>query len=281
MKKRLLFFLSFILITVFLCGFDSEERKVYDEADLLSEQEEEELQELLVQLAVDAEQDLIVVTTNDNAGKSSQDYADDFYDDHGFGYERKNGSGILLLLNMDDREVYISTAGTAQEKYTDDEIDSTLDVLIPYMKSENYMGACTSFAETAVRCLKGGQTADNGYYDPETDRFVSTEKTGWQKVFSPGRILVNLLIAFAVSVVVVFCIAHNRKTKMSVGSGTYLKDGKLGFRDRGDRFTHTTVVTRHIPKNDGGSGSSGGGGGHSSTHVSSGGHSHGGGGRGF
>ncbi len=283
MKRKRLFgksMLCILLLLVFfsLCGFDSEEQKVYDEAGLLSDQEEAELQELLVKKAQETEQDFIIVTTDDNEGKSARRYADDFYDTHRFGYEKENGSGVLLFLDMDGREVYISTAGTAIQNYTDAEIDSTLDALIPLMKDKDYMGVCRTFIEDAGRHLTGGDEAQNGYYDADSDRFVSTELTGWQKVFTPSRILLHLVVAFVLSGIIVLCIAHNRKTKMSVGSGTYLKDGQLGFRERSDHFTHTTVVTRHIPRNDDSHSS---GGGYSSSHTSSGGHSHGGGGRSF
>ncbi|MCD2492012.1 TPM domain-containing protein [Lacrimispora sp. NSJ-141] len=281
-RKRLIGknMLCILLLFIFfiLCGFDSEEQKIYDEAGLLSGQEEEELQDLLVKKAQETEQDFIIVTTDDNEGKSARSYADDFYDTHKFGYEKENGSGVLLLLDMDGREVYISTAGTAIQNYTDAEIDNTLDSLIPLMKKKDYMGVCRTFIEDAGRRLTGGDEAQNGYYDADSDQFVSAELSGWQKVFTPSRILIHLAAAFVLSGIIVACIAHNRKTKMSVGSGTYLKDGQLGFRARSDRFTHTTVVTRHIPR-DNDSHSSGGG--YSSSHTSSGGHSHGGGGRSF
>lgn len=282
MKKGLVFCLLVFLSVFLFCGFDSEEQKVYDDAGLLSDEEEKELETLLIKTARETEQDLIIVTTDNNEGKSARDYADDFYDENKFGYEKENGSGVLLLIDMDDRELYISTAGTAIEKYTDDEIDVTLDEVAPYLSNGDYMGACTGFVECAGRYLTGGQMAQNGYYDKEQDRFVENNKSeaAWKKALQPSRLLMNLLIAFIISSVIVFIIAHNRKAKMSVGNQTYLKDGGVKIRGKGDHFTHTTVVTRQIPKDNGG-GPGGSSGSHSSSHVSSGGHSHGGGGRSF
>lgn len=284
LKKYLLICLSVLLMMSLFCGFDSRQERVYDEAGLLSDGEEAELTELLVSAAHETKQDFVVVTIDDNMGKSARDYADDFYDDHKFGYEKENGSGVLLLIDMDGREVYISTAGTAIEQYTDREIEWTLDEVVPYLSDGDYMDACTSFVDCAKEYLTGGETSQNGYYDKEQDRFVETDRNGsdepaWKEALRPSRLLINLLIAAVFSAVIVFLIARNRKTKMSVGDHTYLKDGRVKFRDKGDRFTHTTVITRQIPKDNGGG--SGGGGGHSSSHVSSGGHSHGGGGRSF
>ena len=280
-NRQLIFLLAAVLLFLSVCGFDRQEKKVYDDGELLTEAEEAELQKLLVKTAQATEQDLIVVTTQDNQGKEARDYADDFYDDHGFGYEKENGSGVLFLIDMEGRTFYISTAGTAIEKYTDREIEDTLDALTPHMRAGDYAKACFTFVSEAKRCLNGGETAENGSYNPDTDRFeeypAAKGVPGWKKALSPKRLAVVFSISAAISAFVVLIIFWRRKTRMSVNSGTYLKN--LELKERSDRFTHTTVVTREIPKDDGGGGHSGGG--YSSSHTSSGGHSHGGGGRGF
>ena len=112
--KQLSFLLAVAAALMIVCGFDSQEKKVYDDGELLTDAEEERLQELLVETAKRTEQDLIVVTIRDNGGKEAGDYADDFYDEHGFGYEKDNGSGVLFLIDMDARDFYISTAGTEE-----------------------------------------------------------------------------------------------------------------------------------------------------------------------
>ena len=280
LKKWKFFFLAVCAALFLLCGFDSQEKKVYDDGELLTEAEEEELQKLLVSGAQNTEQDLVIVTTDDNGGKEARDYADDFYDQHGFGYEKENGSGVLFLIDMDARTIYISTAGTAIEKYTDMEIEDTLDAIMPSMRSGDYGEACRTFISEAIRCLNGGDVAEDGYYDEKTDRFVEKPADGgWKQALSFKRLAILFSVSAALAAFVVLIISWKRKTRMSVNGGTYLKDGKVDFRERRDQFTHTTVVTRHIPKNNGGGGSSGGG--HSSYHTSSGGHSHGGGGRSF
>ena len=62
--------------------------------------------------------DIVIVITDDVKGKSSMDFADDFYDDNGYGIGF-DSSGLLFLVNMEDREVWISTAGTAIKVFTD------------------------------------------------------------------------------------------------------------------------------------------------------------------
>ena len=290
-KLRKISMLLLLLLTAgtLLCGFDSEEQKVYDDADLLTEEEEAELQDLLVETAQRIEQDLIIVTTDDAEGKSSMEYADDFFDEHGFGYEKSNGSGVLYLIDMDNRQIYISTAGTGIEQYTDNEIESTLDVLYEHVSNQDYYGSCTAFVKEAEKCLIGGESADNGYYDSERESFVDYDSSDYKKIrwqdslaeaFRPGTLFMNLGIAAVIAGIITLIISHNRKTQTTVSSRTYLKQGSLHQNEHTDFFTHTTVVTRKI-EHDNNNSSGGGGGGHSSSHSSSSGASHGGGGRSF
>ena len=51
---------------------------------------------------------------------------DDFYDEHDFGIGSRR-SGALLLIDMDNREAYISTKGYAITLYSDARIEAMLD----------------------------------------------------------------------------------------------------------------------------------------------------------
>ena len=50
--------------------------------------------------------DAVIVTSNNLNGKSQQDYADDYFDYNGYGVG-EDKSGLLLLIDMDDRKVWI------------------------------------------------------------------------------------------------------------------------------------------------------------------------------
>ena len=70
------------------------ETRVFDQANLFSAAEKQELER---QIATEREKmklDLVVVTTNQAGGKSAEAYADDFYDQGGYGYGAKK-SGVL------------------------------------------------------------------------------------------------------------------------------------------------------------------------------------------
>ena len=122
MKNRLKILLCIVLmfcstVTVFATDdyYDSSQSKIYDDADLFSESEKNTLQTKIVNAAPQCKMDIIVVTTNYADGKSSMEYADDFYDNHKFGYEYEHGSGVLALLSCTDLMEPSTVAGVATE----------------------------------------------------------------------------------------------------------------------------------------------------------------------
>lgn len=295
MKKKfspwVILAISILAAALLLCGYSSLEEKVFDQADILDSDEEDDLREDIAELARTMSLDIIIVTTDDAEGKSARDYADDFYDGHGFGYEKSNGSGILFLIDMDNREAYISTAGTAIEMYTDRDIDRMLDDhIMPCMYDGDYYYACLEFLECVETYGTNDDVAHNGYYDKEQDAFIeytpeqirANERAAARKrILSPAGILSRLAISMVIGAAAVGVMMLNVRSQKAAGGRVYLKQGSERVNTRQDYKTNTTVTSRRIPQNDGNSGRSGGGGGHSSSHSSSGGHSHGGGGRSF
>ena len=59
--------------------------RLVDDADLLTDSEEQELNTELDEISEKQQCDVVVVTKNSLDGKSAQDYADDFFDYNGYG----------------------------------------------------------------------------------------------------------------------------------------------------------------------------------------------------
>ena len=109
-------FKSFIFIgaaVFFLCGMTSlaEEKCVFDQADLLNDQEEEALEKLAKEYSEEWDMNFLAVTTEDAEGKSSREYADDFYDT--CFPDASEEDGVLYLIDMENREIYLSASGEA------------------------------------------------------------------------------------------------------------------------------------------------------------------------
>ena len=106
---------------------------VHDMADLLTDEEENDLQNLLADLSSIHGGNHLIVTTDDVEGKTSMEYADDFFDYKGYGPD-----GSLLLINMEDREWWISTTGFMIDVLTDSDISRLGDAVTDDLKNESY-----------------------------------------------------------------------------------------------------------------------------------------------
>ena len=92
--------------------------KIYDFADILTDEEEQKLKEQIDQFINNNNMDMVIVTdsfayTNDSQNEA---YADDFYDYNDFGMTFEYNSGVLLLRNANPSDPYyhMSTTGNAQ-----------------------------------------------------------------------------------------------------------------------------------------------------------------------
>ena len=92
----------------------AEGTRVFDEAGLFSAEEVQELETRIDEVRDSQDADLAVLTVEDAQGESAESYADDFYDSHGLGVG-DDASGILLSIDMDNREIYVSTTGYAMK----------------------------------------------------------------------------------------------------------------------------------------------------------------------
>ena len=82
---------------------------VYDEAGLLTADEIADLNDEIASFMEESGWNVYAVTTDDAQGKSATAYADDFFDEH----SPEQEDGVALLIDMDNREITISTCGIA------------------------------------------------------------------------------------------------------------------------------------------------------------------------
>ncbi len=256
--------------------------RVFDYADLLTEEEEKELNELCLDKESALETELYILTTNDTEGKETVDYTDDFGDEHAFGYDKAYGNYMILCIDMQNRMVWLSTSGKAEMYFTEARIDALIDALYSDLKAGNYFETCYSYIQSGEKYLSEEPIVDEITTDP--DRYQDTiykydEVSASEPIF--GSWYIRLAVSAIIGAILVMIMSFQARTKMTVNERTYSQNG-VRVHNRTDAFIRRTTTSRKIESNNSGGRSSGGhsrgGGGH---HTSSGGHSHGGGGRSF
>ncbi len=244
------------------------QERVFDYAGVLSEEEETKLREQIAQREKQTGADIVIVTLNESlqeyaraydAGADYDEfvmiYADNFYDEHKFGYNKPIGDGVLLLDNIyreEDGSVYtwLCTTGKVEERYSVKMIDSILDLFYEYVDTDPYRA-----------------------YSGFVDRFYR-DMTGEEELIVPGY--AAPIAAVVITVIFAAVNLTTAKGKRTTTVRSYVNGGRPAVRRKEDIFLRKSVTSRTIETSGSGSSHSGGGGG--GHHTSSGGHSHGGGG---
>ena len=127
MKKLIATVFSIVFIFVFsVSAFASYNVMIDDGANLFTEDEIENINSAAYELASLKDFSVAVVTTEDSMGKTAMEYADDYYDNLIFN-SGWSEDGICFLIDMDNREIYVSCAGLCIDEYSDYELNSIVD----------------------------------------------------------------------------------------------------------------------------------------------------------
>lgn len=253
----------------------TQESQIKDEAGILTQEEREELGNLADELRDKHDMNFLVLTTNDARGKSAEEYADDYYMDNGY-YDNPYRGGITLLIDMDNRELWVSTAGDMRYYITDNRVEEILDAGYDLVASAEYGEAFSAMLKKTDALIEKGIPSNQYLYDEETGRIIRHRSLTAAEICV--AILVSLLIAVFACVTVYMRYGRVQKYEYSAGD-----NAKIKLTRHQDRLVNQFVTRRVIPRNppSGGRGGHGGGSGRTTVHTSGGGGSFGGGGRKF
>ncbi len=244
--------------------------RVYDYADVLTDDEEEKLRRYIAEKEDALQIDIVLVTISrpveGEAAKEQygyrsvvwednmQDIADDFWDENLYGYNSSlEGDGVMLLYNWYEGQDggHLSTSGRVEWAFSLEDLHTVLYAVDEYYETDPCR-AYLAYIDTVERLMNRG--------------------TGVRAVVGLLGIIVPLLTAL------IYAAVHlvQKPAQNTTSVNTYLLGGKPEVNRKSDDFIRKTVATRRIQTNSSSGGRSGGhrgGGGH---HVSRSGASHGG-----
>lgn len=280
MKRRIFFSLLILILmlsfSITAFATDPGAPWVVDNAQLLSDDELYSLTDRIRLLRDELELDIIILTTNSTGSKNVQAYADDFYDENGYGYGDTN-SGILLLLDMGSRQWYMSTCGEAIYIFTDYGLDQLGQAILPWLSDGDYYNAFFAWLNELPGYVDAfrNQAPIDGYVPPDEFESPYGEEIYYYDDHVGVRIQpfpIALIIGLVAAAITILVMRSKMNTaKLQSGAVNYLKDGSFHLRQRSDMFLYSRVSRTRRQQN---TTRSGGGG--SSVHRSSGGISHGG-----
>ena len=137
--------------------------RVYDYADMLTDEEEQSLREYIAECEEKIQADIVIVTISESVEYDLQnpnlpeafhakevgstdwetamrDLADNFYDYNNYGYNKVHGNGVLLLDNSYEGQKgsWLSTCGNVYDYFGNYEIDQALYAVDDYIDESPY-----------------------------------------------------------------------------------------------------------------------------------------------
>ncbi|MGC6585137.1 TPM domain-containing protein [Paenibacillus sp. Dod16] len=222
---------------------------IFDEANLLSPEERDELNAMANEYGAERETDIMILTTNRVENDAVETWTENFYDEYAPGYDKPHGNTVILTVVLDTHDVHLEGYYKA-EKYLDGgRLDKIRSKITPDLSSGDYKKAFEKYIKTAHRYM------------------------GFEPDVNPDNILFNIWFqlgaAAAIGAIAVGVMAYRSGGRVTVDRRTYEDTSTSRILNQEDRYIRTTVTKQKIERNTS-SGSGGGGEG----GVSSGGHSH-------
>ncbi len=279
MVKKLIPMLLILLMMPVIALADVQ---VIDDANLFSANEVSEMIDTIGRIERNHQVDIVVLTTNDVPTDYSEEmwrvrnYADDYYDNGNYGMGADN-SGMLILLDMHNRVMWLSTGGVMIEYINDSREDAILDDAYAYLSYGSYGSAINAALDRVEYYMNKGREEGTFLYDEVTGERLS----GMYNALTSGEIGVAGLAGGGLALVIYLSVSGSYNLKGSTYS--YDRNANTSVTLTKDDEVFVRQFSRRALRNTGNGGHSGGGGrsGGSGVHRSSGGVRHGGGGRRF
>lgn len=250
MKRKFFALLAalFLVLLAVPAAADASGSYVFDEAQLLDEQQEQQLNDLAAKYTKKYDCGLYIATVDNyrDSGSDVQDAAEKIYQEKNMGVGAQH-DGILLLLSMSERDyALICHGGLANRIFDQTARGDIADSFLSYFGRNDWNNGFQAYLENSGKALSGDH-------------------------FKQGMlgIVVVLVCPAAVALIVVMTLKSKMKSvKIGAQARMYLLQGSEKWRVRDDIYTHTTEVRRRIEQprsQSGGHGSSSSSGGFSGT----------------
>lgn len=274
MKKKLLSIISTALVlgvcltsgltakaagsfSPFFEGDVYEQPRLVDQADLLSDSEEQALLNKLNQISAKQGMDVVIVTVQDHTG-SMQDFCDDFFTDHNYAWD-----GVIFMLSMEERDWHISTFGYGITAITDYGYNKLFEYVKEDLSANNYYSAFNTWADTTDEFIteaKNGTAYDTNHKADEGEKPFALVR----------NLIISLLAGLGIGGIRASSLKGQLKTvHQQVGAAQYTKENSLNVTVDREIYLYRNVTRTEKPQNSGGG---------SSTHTTSSGRTAGGGG---
>ena len=256
MKKIVYAFLLLMLtfwVTFQPVSAKESQKRLLDEADLLTPQQEETIEFELGEISEEYNANIVIATVNSLEGNEPKKHASVMYKRMGY-----KGSGMILLISMEDRDVCVRPKGDYDGyELPVFETDYILEEITSYLSDGNYATAFSTYIDLTRECID--RDLESEYYEEveyeytdtimEFDDFVDVIKNGSPseifQMFLPWLegLVICLVFAFVISFVIM-CIFQQQLKSVRANNyaAGYIKPGSMKVEHSDETFLYKNVT---------------------------------------
>ncbi len=203
-----------------------------DEANLLTKSEEELLEEQMLEITQYGKVAFVTISTN-NA--STESYIRNYYRNH-FG----TSSGVVFLIDMDNRNIWLYCDGTISRRIDDDYTEVITDNVYTYATEGDYYLCAQKTFEQISTLLEGG------------------------RISQPMKYICNALLAISTALILNFLLLRMTTSTKKEEEEESLERANYIYHLKNAGMEYLYTDRKYSPQSSGSSGGRGGGGGGSS-----------------
>ncbi len=255
---------------------------IYDEAGLLSTAETEDLEQLCIDYGNEAGIDIMILTHDNPNAVYAEDYIEDFED------KLPVGDRVYLLIDMNERIVFMEGYGTAETYIHSKRIDTIVEEITPDLSGGNYYDACVTYIKRSAAYMSDDSELNYDHdYTAGTPQSSNPNAPNYDETWPSDRnvgssglidiisnIWVQLITSIVIGIITVSIMAYNSGGRMTAGSSNYIESNHSGLIGRRDDYVRTQVTRVRKPQNNNNSSHGGFNAGGFRGGVSGGGRSH-------
>ena len=246
----------------------AEESYVFDEAGLLSASERGALESQAAGISEEYGCAVYVVTVRDYREYGSGDVravAESLFTENGFGLGA-DGSGVMLLMSMEDRDYALIAHGYGNVAFTDYGKDRLSDEFLDNFRRDDWYGGFADYVSYAGEMLelsRGGEPLDVN--SPGADGHSRSFFGGLRERLGVFGVIVVIVAVPALIALIVCTVAKRnmKNVKKAEKADFFAVPGSMKLTVSEDRFTHVTQTRVKVESDDDHGGGKGG------THINS------------
>lgn len=226
--------------------------KVYDFADILTDDEEDDVYELISEFISLTNMDMVFLSIDMPYSYDSKhdEYASQFYDYNDFGIDFNNYSGILLLRNDYNFSRYynIYAFGDAQLYFSHNRLENILDTIYNDFVSKDYYDGISTFVSMSSSYYESGIPNEMKNYYIDLNGFLVKNYVVPIMPCFIGSSIITLIV-------MLILVKKNKMVKKASKATEYLDISSINYSVSNDQFINSHTSSYTVSSSSGGGGS--------------------------